>query len=196
MPRIDSASTRIRPSVRTSIRTSIPQRAWLSLPMGLLGVTLSLAVAAEPTLGESLMQDRDGNTVGAVLLSETPNGVLLHARLGGLPAGVHAFHIHETGACEPPFDSAGGHLTAEEANAHGYLVEDGPHLGDMPNIHIPDNGRLEIEVMTRVSDMDKQLFDRDGAALVIHEGADDYHSQPSGAAGPRIACGVIEKRDT
>ncbi|MCF7980017.1 MAG: superoxide dismutase family protein [Chromatiaceae bacterium] len=192
MPRIDSASTRIRPS----IRTSIPQRAWLSLPMGLLGVTLSLAVAAEPTLGESLMQDRDGNTVGAVLLSETPNGVLLHARLGGLPAGVHAFHIHETGACEPPFDSAGGHLTAEEANAHGYLVEDGPHLGDMPNIHIPDNGRLEIEVMTRVSDMDKQLFDRDGAALVIHEGADDYHSQPSGAAGPRIACGVIEKRDT
>jgi Cu-Zn family superoxide dismutase len=142
------------------------------------------------------MQDRDGNTVGAVLLSETPNGVLLHARLGGLPAGVHAFHIHETGACEPPFDSAGGHLSAEEANAHGYLVEEGPHLGDMPNIHIPDNGRLEIEVMTRVSDLDKQFFDRDGAALVIHEGADDYHSQPSGAAGPRIACGVIEQRDT
>nr|WP_274608912.1 superoxide dismutase family protein [Lamprobacter modestohalophilus] len=58
------------------------------------------------------------------------------------------------------------------------------------------NGRLEIEVMTCVSDMDKQLFDRDGAALVIHKGADDYNSQPSGAAGPRIACGVIKKRDT
>ncbi|MEA1053403.1 superoxide dismutase family protein [Lamprobacter modestohalophilus] len=183
------------PSTHSTI-PRIRRKAWLAVPTGLLGAALSLPLAAEPTLGESLMQDQNGNTVGAVLLSETPNGVLLHARLGGLPAGVHAFHIHETGACEPPFDSAGGHLTAEEANAHGYLVEDGPHLGDMPNIHVPGNGRLEIEVMTRVSDMDKRLFDRDGAALVIHEGADDYHSQPSGAAGPRIACGVIKKRDT
>jgi Cu-Zn family superoxide dismutase len=137
---------------------------------------------------------RNGNTVGAVLLSETPNGVLLHARLAGLPAGVHALHLHEIGACEPPFDSAGGHLTAEEANAHGYLREDGPHLGDMPNIHVPQTGHLEVEVMTRVSDMETQVFDSDGAALVIHEGADDYQSQPSGAAGPRIACGVIGKR--
>ncbi|WP_462321238.1 superoxide dismutase family protein [Halochromatium sp.] len=182
MPHTDSTGPRIRLT------------AWLAMPAVLLGASLSLPLAAEPTLGESMMQDRNGNTVGAVLLSETPNGVLLHARLGNLPSGVHAFHIHETGACEPPFDSAGGHLTAEPPNAHGYLIEDGPHLGDMPNIHIPENGRLEIEVMTQVADMDTQVFDDDGAALVIHEGADDYQSQPSGAAGPRIACGVIEKR--
>ncbi|MFP4076883.1 MAG: superoxide dismutase family protein [Halochromatium sp.] len=182
MPRTDSTGPRIR-------RTT-----WLAMPTILLGTTLSLPLAAEPTLGESIIQDRDGNTVGAVLLSETPNGVLLHAQLGGLPSGVHAFHIHETGACEPPFDSAGGHLTAKDANAHGYLRKDGPHLGDMPNIHIPENGELELEVMTEVTDIDAQLFDDDGAALVIHEGADDYQSQPAGAAGQRIACGVIEKR--
>lgn len=182
MPRTDSAP------VRLLSKTS------LALPMALIGGVLSLPLAAEPTFGESKMQDRNGNTVGAVLLSETPNGVLLHARLAGLPAGVHAFHLHEIGACEPPFDSAGGHLTAEEANAHGYLREDGPHLGDMPNIHVPQTGHLEVEVMTRVSDMETQVFDSDGAALVIHEGADDYQSQPSGAAGPRIACGVIGKR--
>ncbi len=184
MPRTDSAFPRIR-------RTS-----WLITPAALLGVTLSLPLAAEPIFGESLIKDQDGNTISAVLISETPNGVLLHARLGELPSGAHAFHIHETDAGEPPFDSAGGHLTAKESNAHGNLVKDGPHLGDMPNLHIPENGRLEIEVMTRVSDMDTQIFDSDGAALVIHKGADDYRSQPSGAAGPSIACGVIEKRDT
>lgn len=173
----------------------IPRAAWLAIPTVLLGATLSLPVAAEPTFGESLINDREGNTVGAVLLSETPNGVLLHARLAELPSGAHAFHIHETGVCEPPFKSAGGHLTAADANAHGYLVKDGPHLGDMPNIHVPQTGRLEIEVMTRVSDLDTQVFDSDGAAVVIHKGADDYRSQPAGAAGPRIACGVIEKRE-
>ncbi len=182
MPRADSTTPRI------------PRTTWLAMPTVLLGASLSLPLAAEPTLGESMMRDRDGNTVGAVLLNETPNGVLLHARLGGLPSGVHAFHLHETGVCEPPFDSAGGHLTAEDANAHGYLIKDGPHLGDMPNIHVPESGELELEVMTEVTGIDAQLFDDDGAALVIHEGADDYQSQPSGAAGPRIACGVIEKR--
>jgi len=64
----------------------------------------------------------------------------------------------------------------------------------MPSIHIPRSGRLGIEVMTEVSNMNTQIFDADGAALVIHKGADDYHSQTSGAAGPRIACGVIERR--
>lgn len=172
----------------------IPRAVSLAVPMALLGATLSLPLAAKPIVGQSQMHDRDGNTVGAVILSETPSGVLLHARLAGLPPGVHAFHIHETGVCEPPFDSAGGHLTAENANAHGYLVADGPHLGDMPNIHIPASGQLEIEVMTGLSAMSSEVFDSDGAALVIHEGADDYRSQPSGAAGPRIACGVIEKR--
>ncbi|WP_295885798.1 superoxide dismutase family protein [uncultured Thiohalocapsa sp.] len=94
------------------------------------------------------------------------------------------------GTCEPPFKSAGGHLMAPDT-AHGYLSEGGPHLGDMPNIHVPESGALEVEVMTRVADMRAQLFDDDGAAVVIHSGADDYRSQPSGAAGPRIACGVI-----
>jgi Cu-Zn family superoxide dismutase len=62
----------------------------------------------------------------------------------------------------------------------------------MPNIHVRPSGALELEVLTAVTDMGSELFDGDCAALVIHEGADDYSSQPSGAAGPRIACGVVE----
>jgi Cu-Zn family superoxide dismutase len=139
------------------------------------------------------MKDRDGQVVAKALLRETPAGMLLLINMAGLPPGAHGFHIHETGKCEPPFDSAGGHL-AESGTAHGFFRQDGPHIGDMPNIHMPETGVLELEVLTLVTDMDAQLFDDDGAALIIHEGADDYRSQPSGAAGPRLACGVIVKQ--
>ena len=69
------------------------------------------------------MMNANGESVGAVTLSATPHGTLLHATLENLPASAHAFHVHAVGACEPPFKSAGGHfnsagtkhvLTAEE----------------------------------------------------------------------------------
>lgn len=154
---------------------------------------IALPVAgADMPIAQSKLKDGGGNVVGAATLQQTPAGVLLRVIFSGLPSGTHGFHIHETGTCEAPsFASAGGHLM-ESGSSHGYLSEDGPHLGDMPNIHVPASGALELEVLTGVTDMDKQLFDDDGAALVIHQGADDYQSQPSGAAGPRIACGVIK----
>ncbi|WP_323696534.1 hypothetical protein [Thiorhodovibrio litoralis] len=54
-------------------------------------------------MGETQLQDRDGSKVGEITMAETPNGVLLYAKLDGLPSGVHAFHLHGTGVCEPPF---------------------------------------------------------------------------------------------
>jgi Cu-Zn family superoxide dismutase len=164
----------------------------LALPAAAIGAVLCLSMpAAAVSVAEAQIQDRNGNVVGNALLRSTPAGAVLHVKLAGLPPGAHGFHIHETGKCEPPFESAGGHLMAS-GTSHGFLSADGPHIGDMPNIHVPASGALELEVLTGVTDMDSQLFDGDGAALVIHEGADDYSSQPSGAAGPRIACGVID----
>ena len=57
----------------------------------------------------------------------------------------------------------------------------------------PESGALEIEVLNTFLTLDARLFDEDGAAIVIHDGPDDYRTDPAGAAGPRIACGVIEK---
>jgi len=143
------------------------------------------------------LQDREGNSVGEVTLQQTPNGVLLTAQLKNLPEGTHAFHVHEAGECKAPFKSAGGHYNPDETK-HGFLVEGGPHGGDMPNIHVPSSGELTIEVFNpRISlaeDAANTVFDDDGSTVIIHEGADDYESQPSGAAGPRIACGVIERQ--
>ena len=171
-------------------RNQIPSMLFAS---ALASVIALPAAAADMSIANSTIKDSDGNVVGAATLQQTPAGVLLRVTFSGLPPDTHGFHIHETGACEAPsFKSAGGHLM-ESGSSHGYMSEDGPHLGDMPNIHVPDSGALELEALTGIIDMDEQLFDDDGAALVIHQGADDYRSQPSGAAGPRIACGVIAR---
>ena len=92
--------------------------------------------------------------------------------------------------CEPRFKSAGGHFNPGGAK-HGIDSAEGMHVGDMPNIHVPDSGALEIEVLNTQLHLDASLFDEDSAASVIHEGPDDHASDPAGAAGPRIACGVI-----
>jgi Cu-Zn family superoxide dismutase len=146
------------------------------------------SIAAEMASVE--MKNRDGQSVGTVTMRRTPQGALVHAKLMNLPAGTHAFHVHAIGTCEPPFKSAGGHFNPS-GKKHGILSEVGLHAGDMPNIHVPDSGALEFEVLATGVSLDDQLFDADGSAIVIHEGADDYQSDPAGAAGPRIACGVI-----
>lgn len=148
----------------------------------------SAAYAATATL-----KAVDGSDVGSVTLTEMPSGVLLQVDIGGIPAGIHGFHIHETASCSPDFGAAGGHFAGGDLQ-HGFKVEGGPHAGDMPNIHVPESGALSIEIFnTAISlhDGDGALFDDDGSAIVIHERADDYESQPSGDAGNRLACGVI-----
>ena len=167
--------------------------------MKLTGATILLAglaliaathAASAAEQANAQMMNANGESVGSVTLSETPHGTLLHATLENLPAGAHAFHVHAVGVCEPPFKSAGGHFNPTGAK-HGIESAEGVHSGDMPNIHVPESGALEIEVLNTLLHLDASLFDEDGAAIVIHDGPDDYVTDPAGAAGPRIACGVI-----
>lgn len=151
-----------------------------------------------PASAHATLTRSDGGSAGHATFTDTPNGVLITAELSGLPAGPLGFHIHESGACAPDFSAAGGHLgSSVDGQAHGFFVADGPHSGDMANINVPESGALTVEVFNpRISFAgENALFDEDGAALVIHSGPDDYESQPSGAAGERIACGVIARSE-
>ena len=162
----------------------------LLVGIGLVAAAPQTASAAEQA--SAAMMNANGESVGTVALQAIPHGTLLHATLTNLPAGAHAFHVHAVGVCEPPFKSDGGHFNPAGAK-HGIASADGMHVGDMPNIHVPASGVLEIEILNTQLSLDDALFDEDGAAIVIHEGADDYASDPAGAAGPRFACGVVGK---
>ena len=155
-----------------------------------LGTLPASAQSAKATL-----KNADGKDVGAAALTQTPHGVLIRLSVEGLPAGEHAFHIHGVGKCEPPFTSAGGHFNPGGMK-HGMMAASGPHAGDMPNLHIPDSGKLVVEVVNPAVTLEKgkanSLFGPQGTAFIIHAGKDDYKTDPTGEAGGRIACGLIQ----
>jgi len=141
------------------------------------------------------MVDTRGVGIGAVILTVEGEGVTLRGALIGLPPGEHGFHIHQTGSCEPPaFESAGEHLGAGEA-AHGFDAPGGPHAGDLRNLMVADDSTATVDQAAEgitLSGGNVDLLEGDGSAIVIHAQPDDYTTQPSGASGDRIACGVIE----
>lgn len=134
------------------------------------------------------IRSAEGESLGLATVTDTPAGMALVAlELRGLPPGAHGAHIHETGSCTPPdFDSAGGHLAGDKD--HGVMSENGPHPGDLPNIHVGASGELSVEYFV-AGLTTGMMTDEDGAALVIHQQPDDYLSQPSGDAGSRLGCG-------
>lgn len=169
-----------------------------------LAPALLLAACAygsgEPTgagVPTSALINTAGQQIGTVGMWETPGGISFRISASGLPRGIHAVHVHTTGRCDPPgFDSAGGHWNPA-ARRHGFDNPAGPHRGDLPNVTVAANGVLnETVTMPGARYMGSDgLFDAnpgaDGAALVIHAGADDYRTDPSGNSGGRIACSVL-----
>jgi superoxide dismutase, Cu-Zn family len=161
---------------------------------GVAILSTALAVgAAQAQTARAEIKNAEGKTVGQATLAPKGDGVQITATFNGLPPGTHAFHIHEVGKCDPPFESAGGHFNPA-GKQHGKDNPRGPHAGDLPNIQVPPDGRAKVEVVAKGVSLkggQAELLDADGSALVVHDGADDYKSDPAGNSGKRIACGVM-----
>ena len=135
-----------------------------------------------------------GNTVtGAVALDSSPQGVHITGSIQGLkPDAEFGFHVHEKGDCSAPDgSSAGGHFNPTQAQ-HGNPTGGTHHAGDMPNIKSNAEGVAQVDTTAAGTTLHGEAAtDIMGKAIVVHEGPDDYTTQPSGNSGKRVACGVI-----
>ena len=133
-----------------------------------------------------------GNNVrGVVRFTETGKGVQVVADITGLTPGKHGFHIHEKGDCSAPDAiSAGAHFNPTGAK-HGAPDAADRHVGDLGNITADANGKAQYKRLdTQLSfDGAASILNR---AVIVHAVPDDLMTQPTGNAGARVACGVIQ----
>jgi len=133
---------------------------------------------------------------GTVTFNETDGKVTMTANISGLTPGNHAIHIHAIGDCSADDgSSAGGHWNPTNVD-HGEWGTASFHIGDIGNIMADANGIGTISRETNLwcINCDDETKNIIGKAIVIHEGSDDFSSQPAGAAGARIGCGEIIKQ--
>ena len=147
--------------------------------------------AAKINKAVAVLHPTQGNNVtGTVYFSRTPNGIEVKGDVMGLSPGKHGFHIHQFGDCTAPDGtSAGGHFNPEN-QPHAGPDQAKRHVGDLGNIVADSSGNAHYAR----TDSHLKFEGRDsiiGRAVIVHAGADDLMSQPSGNAGPRVACGVI-----
>ena len=161
-----------------------------------LSFSMAFSASAKKMTVKVQMNDGQGKSVGTATLSPAPKGVKIQLNLMNLPAGEHAIHVHGVAKCEgPAFTTAGGHFNPDSKH-HGMQNPDGPHAGDMPNFTVGANGKSKMTIIApgvTMGDDKYSIFTNGGTALMIHEKADDMKTDPAGAAGTRIACGVIAK---
>lgn len=121
------------------------------------------------------------------------DGLHLTGEIGGLtPNSTHAIHIHEKGDCSAAdATSAGGHFNPH-GNRHGRVGHGAHHGGDMDNIVANAEGVARVDAHAQGVVLGGGApNDALGKAVIVHGGADDYTSQPTGDAGNRVACGII-----
>lgn len=161
-------------------------------PLCLCGLAAACAPEPEPDATADLTPLADSVVAGQVDFTLLPGGeVQIAGEITGLAPGPHGMHIHEWGDCSSP-EASGDHFNPDGV-AHGPPDAAEHHAGDFGNIEADGDGRAVFSLT-----MDTATFALVGKygvigrALVVHEKADDF-GQPTGNAGARLACGLIER---
>ena len=160
----------------------------------------TLLAACQTTSSEGMrataqLQPTKGNTAsGSATFQQTGNRVRVVAEVTGLrPDREHGFHIHEAGDCGSGDGmSAKGHFNPH-MKPHGHHASGERHAGDMPSLKSDQDGRARLEHDLDIISVRPGVASIVGRGIIVHADPDDYKTQPTGNAGARLACGVIQR---
>jgi Cu-Zn family superoxide dismutase len=162
-----------------------------------LTAALVLAACASPMSGPravAQLQSTTGNTAsGTVTFVQNGDKVLVSGEIRGLkPGAEHGFHVHEKGDCSSGDGmSAGGHFNPT-GQQHGNHADMAHHTGDLPSLKADASGAVKFSFESKTIAVGSGATDIVGKGLIVHRDPDDYRTQPTGNAGPRLACAVIK----
>ena len=164
---------------------------WIATLCLIGGCTVAMAAPKKPLTVP--MKSSIGDDAGEIEITEKDKIVTLNVMLRGLPPGQHGIHVHAGGSCTgPDFTDAGGHLNPD-SKQHGFKNPMGHHAGDFPtSVTVMDDGhgsyKLTSKDITLKPGEPNSVY---GKTIVVHASADDEMTDPAGASGKRIACGVV-----
>lgn len=165
-------------------------RTLLTFGCGIVAISALSSFQSKSAIAE-LHPTKDSKVHGKVTFTSVETGgVRIVADIDGLAPGKHGFHIHEHGDCSAAdASSAGGHFNPDN-KPHGALDATSRHVGDLGNVEADAKGHAHYELVDAVITLEG-AHSIIGRAVIVHEKADDFTTQPTGNAGSKLACGVI-----
>lgn len=162
--------------------------------IALLLVVSCASMSSGPSASATLSSTSGSTVTGTVQLQQLGDGsVRVTVDLTGVPPGVHGFHIHDKGDCGDNGNAAGGHYNPN-ATSHGAPSADAHHAGDFGNVTADAQGKVQTVFTTRSITVAAGPSSAVGHAVILHANPDDLVTQPTGNAGARIACGIVQMK--
>lgn len=145
-----------------------------------------------PVTAHATLRTADGTEVGMVTFTQEGAETTASFHVTAGPPGTHAIHVHEFGECTPPdFSSAGGHFNPAGVD-HACPPTAPRHAGDFGNLEVAEDGTGHLDVPSDLVTVESGPNTVVGKAVILHQHQDDCATQPTGDAGGRHACGVVE----
>lgn len=182
----------------TVAKLVLASAAAFAMSAGAMAAPDSSGIGSVGPFGKTSLMPKSGTkATGEVVFSRTKDGIEVKTTVANVSPGKHGLHIHEKGDCSAADASSAGAHFNPTSHQHGAVDPDVYHVGDLGNIDVAANGKgtSTVVIPSSKSRTFANWNDIIGKSVVLHAKQDDLKTQPAGASGDRIACGIISRID-